>query len=233
MDQNPKYQSADNDLPASLRGFGIAGILFTITVILIGNVMLPGMITLPIGAILVIIWVKITETPLHETGYVKPKSWLAVVVTGLILGIAFKFLMKAVVMPLFGAEPVNPSYHFLAGNTAMLPAAIWTMIAAGFGEETVFRGFLFARLKRLLGWNRNSKLLIVLITSAIFALAHYSQGIAGIEQAAITGLVFGIIFVINRSIWMIMIAHAAFDLTALGMIYWNLETSVAHFIFKG
>jgi len=29
-----------------------------------------------------------------------------------------------------------------------------------------------------------------------------------------------------------MIAHAAFDLTALTLIYWNLESHVAHLIFK-
>ena len=29
-----------------------------------------------------------------------------------------------------------------------------------------------------------------------------------------------------------MFAHAAFDLTALAIIYWNLEFKVAHLIFK-
>src|SRR5215831_18983485 len=100
MDQNPKYQSADNDLSTSLRRFGIVGILFTITVIMIGNVMLPNMIMLPVGALLVIIWVRITETPWREIGYVKPKNWIAMVVTGIILGVTFKFLMKAIVTPL-------------------------------------------------------------------------------------------------------------------------------------
>ncbi len=28
-----------------------------------------------------------------------------------------------------------------------------------------------------------------------------------------------------------MFAHAAFDLTALAIIYWNLESKVAHLIF--
>lgn len=28
------------------------------------------------------------------------------------------------------------------------------------------------------------------------------------------------------SIWLLMIAHAAFDLTALALIYWNLETTL-------
>jgi len=28
------------------------------------------------------------------------------------------------------------------------------------------------------------------------------------------------------------VAHAAFDLTALGIIYWDVEAKVAHLIFK-
>ncbi len=28
-----------------------------------------------------------------------------------------------------------------------------------------------------------------------------------------------------------MVAHAAFDLTALAIIYWNLESRVAHLVF--
>lgn len=48
----------------------------------------------------------------------------------------------------------------------------------------------------------------------------------------IVGLVFGAIFAGTRRIWLLMCAHAAFDLTALGLIYWNLEADVAHFIFK-
>jgi hypothetical protein len=31
---------------------------------------------------------------------------------------------------------------------------------------------------------------------------------------------------------MLMIAHASFDLTAVAIIYWNLETRVAHLVFK-
>jgi len=31
---------------------------------------------------------------------------------------------------------------------------------------------------------------------------------------------------------MVMIAHAIFDLTAVAIIYWDIESSVAHFIFK-
>jgi membrane protease YdiL (CAAX protease family) len=73
----------------------------------------------------------------------------------------------------------------------------------------------------------------VLITSIWFALAHYAfQGLPGVEQALIVGLVFGSIFALTGRIFMLMIAHATFDLTALAMIFWDFEASVAHFIFK-
>ena len=47
-----------------------------------------------------------------------------------------------------------------------------------------------------------------------------------------TGVVFGTIYARSGRLWMLMCAHAAFDLAAYAMIYWNLETSFAHLIFK-
>ncbi len=58
------------------------------------------------------------------------------------------------------------------------------------------------------------------------------MGLADAEQAAIVGLVYGTIFAVTGMIWMLMFAHAAFDLTALAMIYWNLESAVAHLVFR-
>jgi membrane protease YdiL (CAAX protease family) len=142
--------------------------------------------------------------------------------------------MKAIVMPLLGAPPINQAYHYLAGNAAAIPAMLYLIIVgAGFGEETVFHGYLFERLGKLFGSGLFAKIAIVLITSIYFGLVHYPvQGLAGTQQATIVGIVFGTIFAMTGEIWMLMVAHAAFDLMALALIYWNLETSVAHFIFK-
>jgi membrane protease YdiL (CAAX protease family) len=142
--------------------------------------------------------------------------------------------MKAIVMPLFGAPPINQAYHYLAGNTAAIPGMIFVLIVvAGFGEETLFRGYMFERLAKLFRAGAWAKVLIVLITSVWFALEHYSvQGLPGVEQAVITGLVFGTIFTVTGRIFMLMVAHATFDLTALAMIYWDVEFEVAHLLFK-
>jgi len=224
---------SDDRFAAGLRGFGPLGILAILAILLTGNVVVGNMVFLPIGAVLVLVWAWRSRTPWGEIGYARPKSWIRTVAVGLAFGIAFKLLMKAIVMPLLGADPINQAYHFLAGNRAMLPVAIWAMLVAGFGEETVFRGYLFERLGKLFGSGVGARTSIVLLTSGGFGLAHYAvQGLAGTEQATIVGLVFGTIFAVTRRIWMLMFAHAAFDLTALAIIYWNIESDVAHIVFK-
>lgn len=226
--------TTNDSFAADLRGFGPIGILAILLIIFTGNVLIGNMVILPVGAILVLLWVWRSRTPWSEIGYVRPKSWISTIAVGLTFGIAFKFLMKAIVMPLLGADPVNHAFHFLTGNRAMLPSALWDIIlVAGFAEETVFRGYMFQRLAKLFGHSMYARALIVLFTSVWFGLDHYAvQGITGVEQAMIVGLIFGTIFTVTGRIWMLMFAHAAFDLTALAIIYWNLESDVAHFFFN-
>jgi hypothetical protein len=168
----------EDHFAADLRGFGWLGVLAILAIVLTGNVFVGKMVVIPVGALLVLLWAWRSRTPWREIGYARPRTWIGSLALGVALGIAFKSVMKAVVMPLLGADPINHAYHFLAGN-------------------------------------------------------HYSnQGIAGVQQATLVGLLYGTIFAITGRIWLLMAAHAAFNLTALGMIYWNLESDVAHLIFK-
>jgi membrane protease YdiL (CAAX protease family) len=67
----------------------------------------------------------------------------------------------------------------------------------------------------------------------ILAMVVYpGQGVFGAEPAAIVGLVLGTIFAASGRIWTVIFAHAAFDVTAVAIIYWNLESYVAHLVFK-
>jgi membrane protease YdiL (CAAX protease family) len=219
---------ANDKFAARLRGFGPIGVL-AILIILGGNFIIA-----PLSAILVLIWTKISATPWREVGYVRPPSWAKTIATGVVSGVILKFVMKALVMPLFGAPPLNQAYQFVTGNPAVIPLMIYTMIViAGFGEETFYRGWMFERMGKLLGQSVFAKIAIVLITSILFASVHYpEQGIPGAEQAFMTGLIFGSVFTVTGQIFPLMIAHAAFDLTALWMIYYGLETRIAHLIFK-
>src|SRR2546423_4680504 len=111
--------SRDDRLAPSLRGFGPLGI-FSILVILAGN-----LVFIPLSAILVLVWTRLSRTSLREIGYVRPRNWIGPTVIGIVFGITFKLTMKAIVMPLLGAPPINPVYHFLAQNAAALPGMLY------------------------------------------------------------------------------------------------------------
>ena len=230
----PSLPASGDRIAARLHGFGLVGISAILLILLTGNIVVTKkMIVLPVGAVLVLLWVWRSRTPWGAIGYVRPKNWLTTFAAGITFGVALKFLMKVILMPLLGADPINHAYHFLAGNRAMLPSAIWAMFVAGFAEETVVRGYAFERLGKLFGYSLAAKTAIVILTSTVFGMDHYRvQGLTGAEQAAIVGLIYGTIFAVTGRIWVIMSAHVAFDLTALAMIYWNLESRVAHLLFN-
>ncbi len=215
-------------LATRLRGFGPVGILSWL-VILLGNGLFA-----PLSALLVLAWARWSETPWRELGFVRPRSWLRTVATGVVAGVALKLFMKSVAMPLLGSDPVNQAYHYLAGNTAAIPGMLFSVVVgAGFGEETLYRGFFFERLTKLLGSSRGAMTAIVLLTSSLFAVVHYPvQGLAGTQQAFVVGLVLGTLYAFTRQLWLPIVIHAAFDMTAVAIIYWDLEREVAGWFFR-
>jgi membrane protease YdiL (CAAX protease family) len=211
----------------ALRGFGPVGLL-AILVIALGNLAF-----VPLSALLVLAWAHRSGTPWRDIGFARPRSWAATLLAGLLFGAAFKLAMKALVMPLLGAPPINAAYHHLAGNSAALPGMLYLiLVGAAFGEEVLFRGFLFERLGRLLGPSLLAKAAIVLVTAILFGLAHIpEQGVPGMQQALIVGLVLGGIYARTGRLWLPIAAHAGFDLAALAIIYWDVEAQVAAAVF--
>lgn len=221
-------QTSDDGLARSLRGFGPLGVLSALVILFVGNFPVA-----PMGAILVLIWRRQSHTPWRQIGYVRPESWAATAVVGIVFGIALKLVLKTIAMPLLGGPAANDAYHYLVGNRSALPGAIYLMVVGGgFGEETVYRGFLFERLGKLFGSRSSARVATVLVSSALFSLAHFPvQGLAGSEQALMTGLAFGTIMASQGTICLPMFAHAAYDLTALAIIYLGLEERIAHIVF--
>src|SRR3984893_2833222 len=128
-----------------LRGFGPLGVLAFLVIAALGPVLEP------LGTVLVLVWVRASDTSWSEIGFVRPKSWVRTAILGIVFGCALKVFLKAVVMPLLDADPINPTYHYLAGNPAALAVMAFYILVASFNEETVFRGFVFERLGKLLG----------------------------------------------------------------------------------
>ncbi len=212
---------------ARLRGFGGVGLVGIVAVLL-------GQIVAPLSGLLVLVWRRLSRTPWDEIGYVRVTRWGRTLVLGLTIGIASKLVAKIVVMPLLGASAVNGNYQYLVHNRAALPGILLMVLAdGGFSEETVFRGFLFERLGKALGRDLWAVVTTVLVTTILFASIHYpEEGVMGVEQAIFTGLIFGSMYAATRDIWMVMIAHVAFDWTAVALIYWNLEAPAARLLLR-
>jgi membrane protease YdiL (CAAX protease family) len=212
----------------ALRGFGPLGLIAIVAIV-------AGVMVGPvIGAVLILIWTWASKTPWSEIGFAEPRSWVGGALLGVVLGTAFKIGMKAVVMPLLGAPAVSPAFHTMAHNAReALEFAAIVVLLVGWAEETVFRGWLFERLGRLLGHGFGATALIVILTSLVFGIAHYAgQGWAGVEQAAIVGFVFAVVYAITRRLWTLIWLHTAFDLTAVVMIYLDAEKQISHLVFK-
>lgn len=218
---------ADENLARKLRGSGPLGVLAFVIIAAFGPVLEP------LGTVLVLAWVRASGTSFGALGFVRPRSLGRTTITGIVFGCGLKLFLKAIVMPLLGADPINRTYHDLAGNSAALIVMAFYVLVASFNEETVFRGFVFERLGKLLGHRLAATIATVLISSTWFSSVHYlEQGVPGVEQAAMTGLAFGTIFAVTRQIWIPMVAHAAYDFTAVAIIYLDIESTIAHLVFK-
>jgi membrane protease YdiL (CAAX protease family) len=220
--------SIEDRAAAQLRGFGPAGIV-SILVVLAGA-LVGGWAA---GA-LVLFWAYRSRTPWRDLGLARPRRWILTASSGLLFGGLFKLFTKSVLLPLLGGSPINSAYHYLVGNTAALPGLIFYILVSGaIGEELFYRGYLFERISRFFGTSTAVRIATVVFTALLFGLAHFAdQGRNGVVLAVITGGVFGTVYAAAGGLWFVMFAHAGFDLTAVAIIYYDLESRMSHWLFR-
>lgn len=89
----------------------------------------------------------------------------------------------------------------------ILIALSW--ISAGFGEEMFFRGFVITKLQTVFNGTKLASALAVLLAALLFGYVHfYYQGLAGLVNAGVIGLIFGTFFLLyKRNLWPLILAH--------------------------
>jgi len=103
-------------------------------------------------------------------------------------------------------------------NLLIIIVAAW--IVGGCYEEIIFRGFI---LRTTQGWfvrSASSFWLAGLLTSVLFGLYHWQQGVFGVVPATLGALYWT--YLLKRydgNLWYPMISHALYDTIALTMIY--------------
>ena len=92
--------------------------------------------------------------------------------------------------------------------------------AAAFGEELIYRGFIFGRLTEALGGSRLAQACALLLQASLFALGHSYLGPRDMLNAGLVGLLSGGAYIANgRMLWPLIFAHAAVDTLGLTALY--------------
>lgn len=83
---------------------------------------------------------------------------------------------------------------------ALLLALSWTLAAVG--EETAYRGYVLSRARQAGG-----TAVAVLVSAALFGLAHTEQGVVGVAVTFLDGLALAWLRLHYRTLWAPVLAH--------------------------
>ena len=175
----------------------------------------------------IVIYLRKHKKTLQDIG-LKSKSLTAhtflIGILSALIWIAFnKWFYHPLITHFFVIEPYT-EYDFIRKKLSNL---IFTLIAAwiigGLYEEIVFRGFIQMTIRGWLIKSRHSFWLAGVLTSCLFGLYHWQQGIFGIIPTALGGLFWTfLLWRYKGNLWYPIISHAVFDTIALTMIYFGI-----------
>jgi membrane protease YdiL (CAAX protease family) len=114
----------------------------------------------------------------------------------------------------------NPLLEIIHTRGELAFFVISAILAGGIKEE-LQRAFILTRFGEWLGgaW------IGLLLWSIAFGAAHYIQGWQGIVTAGLFGLLFGIVYLMRRSLVGPIVAHGLYDTVAL-ISYWMFRNSL-------
>ena len=181
-----------------------------------------GLASVVIGALLVLIWKRITSATFKSLGLYKPSSVIKTISIGIVSGILLKLFSISVFMPAIGyVSGSMETFDFLRSNliNAFL-MCLYVIVTAGFSEEIVFRGFFFRQFESWFGENLQTKIAMITVGSLLFGIPHIYQGYHGAINAVVIGVFYGTMFLLNKkNLWLVMISHTAYDFLAIFLIF--------------
>jgi membrane protease YdiL (CAAX protease family) len=103
-----------------------------------------------------------------------------------------------------------PKFLAFNGPEEILLVCVLIIVVA-IAEETIFRGYLMLRFRRLAGSLSAS----VIISSVLFSLGHGYEGLATMVTICISGMIVALIYVWRKSLVAPMVIHLLIDLYPL------------------
>ncbi|MGB3798238.1 MAG: CPBP family intramembrane glutamic endopeptidase [Lewinella sp.] len=112
---------------------------------------------------------------------------------------------------------------FLPANGGEYLHFLFLCLAAGVGEEIVYRGFMITYLQDLLDSTAPWAVVVTLLFPAVsFGLAHYYQGAQAVVKIVAMALLFGFFYYQTGTLWPLILLHTGIDAVG-GLLNWALE----------
>ena len=175
----------------------------------------------------ILIYLRTHKRTLRNLGLKRNGLTIQTFIVGILsalLWIAFnKWIYHPFITHFFVVEPYT-EYDFIRNKlTNLIITIIAAWIIGGFYEEIVFRGFIQTTIQEWLKRFKYSFWLAGLLTSILFGLYHWQQGIFGVIPSALGGLLWTfLLWRYKGNLWYPIISHAIYDTIALTMIYFGI-----------
>jgi len=161
----------------------------------------------------------------RDLGLRAPGSWRRTILLAIGIGIAYDlvdiFALVPALQALTGQKLRLDQVGDLSGNSMMLVYFLvltWTL--AAFGEELAYRGYVLNRIADGLGRSRAAFVAGAVGVSVLFGFAHKAQGIVGIADNMLAGVLFASLYLASgRNLWLPMLVHGVIDTTSFVLLY--------------
>jgi membrane protease YdiL (CAAX protease family) len=146
--------------------------------------------------------------------------WIGII-SAILLSLFFKFAWDPLITKILPSGKIDLSDFSRIRNSRVnyVIILLLALIVGGFYEEIIFHGFIFTRLEKIFHGKWTTGIAFT-ITSIIFGVYHFQQGLKGILLATIAGIAYHILILkFNRNLWYGLFFHAFFDFIGLTFIY--------------
>ena len=174
-----------------------------------------------LGLIVVAAAIWLRPGGVEQLGLTEPASWWRMIVAAIAAGAVITLVTIAGLEPLVEhwtgeahdwslVEGVRESWSTLLQLIVM----VWVFVAGL--EEILFRGFLMLELRALLGASFLAVAANLIISSAVFGVAHGYQGRSGMISTDVVGFFLGLLFVSSGyNLWLPVLTHGIVDTVSL------------------
>ena len=179
--------------------------------------------------LLVFGWISLRLRGLRwrDVGLTRNRSWPLTLAFGVGAGLLMEgfelFVSQPLLIRITGKQPDFSDFQAIHGKLKLLLlfiALAWTL--AAFGEEMVWRGYLMNRVADLGNRTRLAWTISLVVVNLVFGSAHSYQGITGIIDEGLMGLLLGLMYLgAGCNLFVPIIAHGVADTVDMLLIFFG------------